>query len=102
MKTSQAKPLAKIEIAQLRAARALLGWSQQELADRAGISCRTIAAIESSETKPKPETLRQLADCLQEAGIKFSRTRDFWPQIALRPPASAGEAVPSTSIDGEA
>lgn len=91
------KPLAKIDVAQLRAARAWLGWSQQELADRAGVSPRTVAAIELATTKPKPETIRQLAECLQEAGVKFSRTRDFWPQIALRPSrVNIGAAEPPT------
>lgn len=96
------KLLAKIDIAQLRAARAWLGWSQQELADRAGVSPRTVAAIELATVKPKPETIRQLAECLQEAGVKFSRTRDFWPQIALRPSTVDIGAAAAPPADGSA
>lgn len=101
MKSSQAKPLTKIEVSQLRAARALLGWSQQELACRAGISARTIAAIESAATKPKAETIGRLASCLEEAGIRFSRTREFWPQVALRPSmVDVGAAAAKPADDG--
>lgn len=83
----------KIDAPQLRAARAWLGWSQHDLADRAGVSARTVAAIELGTVKPKRETIEQLASCLQGAGLSFSRTREFWPQMALRPASGGGEGA---------
>jgi predicted transcriptional regulator len=38
---------------QIRAGRALLGWSQQELADRAVLSRNAIAKLERGEVDPR-------------------------------------------------
>lgn len=54
---------------QIRAARALLGWSQQELADRSGISRRSIAASETGEVSGT--TLGALEATFDAAGIHF-------------------------------
>lgn len=58
-----------ITTGQIRAARALMGWSQQELADRSGISRRTIAAAEAVE--PSATTTRAVVECFEDAGIHF-------------------------------
>lgn len=58
---------------QIRAARALLGWSAQDLADRAGISHPTIQRAESHEGVPNTTAPRLFAiqDALQQAGVIF-------------------------------
>jgi transcriptional regulator with XRE-family HTH domain len=49
----------------LRAWRDYRVMTQQELADRAGVSRRTVAAIESGKVRPHPSTVRALAAALQ-------------------------------------
>lgn len=56
---------------QLRAARALLDWTQDELATNAGVASRTIRLLESGSRKPYDRTLGQLQGTLEAAGIQF-------------------------------
>lgn len=61
-----------ISPAQLRAARNWLYWTQDELADKSGVSKRTIAAYESNNTSSAHErTLAALRVALESAGIVF-------------------------------
>lgn len=57
--------------AQLRAARALLNWSQDELGTKAGVSPVTIRLIETEKTDPKRSTLIAIQIALAKAGIVF-------------------------------
>ncbi len=61
--------------AQVRAARALLGWSQADLAAAAGVSPRTLKALELAPelaaAPGRPMTLQRLIDALQAAGVIF-------------------------------
>jgi len=59
--------------AQIRAARGLLGWSQAELATRAGLSARTIERAERGEGMPQVtvRTLEAIARTLRAGGIEF-------------------------------
>lgn len=56
---------------QIRAARALLGWTQQALADRALVAINTVRAIETNRPYPKPETTIAVRRALEKAGIVF-------------------------------
>lgn len=56
---------------QIRAARALLGWTQQTLADRALVAINTIRAIEGNRPYPKAETTGAVKTALEKAGIVF-------------------------------
>lgn len=47
------------------------GWSQEELAEKAGVSLRTIQRIEAKEVRPRHSTLRLLADNLQVPFSEF-------------------------------
>lgn len=60
--------------AQCRAARALLGWTQAILADRAGVARRTIAHFEVGRRVLLVRTRREIAATLERAGIEF-----VWP-----------------------
>lgn len=62
-----------ISPAQCRAARALLGWSQDELKERSGVAKVTIADFErgARTRSPYAETLRRLIAALAEAGVVF-------------------------------
>jgi transcriptional regulator with XRE-family HTH domain len=54
-----------------RGARALLGWSQQDLAARAEVARTTIADYELGQISPQHRTLRDLIAALEAAGIEF-------------------------------
>jgi transcriptional regulator with XRE-family HTH domain len=54
-----------------RGARALLGWSQQELAMRAQVARKTIADFELRQITPQRRTLRDVIAALEAAGIEF-------------------------------
>jgi len=60
-----------ISIEQIRAARALLDLNQNELADAAGISLRTLNTLERAVVAPRTETLRALQAVLESRGIEF-------------------------------
>ena len=57
--------------AQLRAARALLAWTMEELAERSRVSTRTIRRAEESDQAISVRTLRRLAVTYEAAGIEF-------------------------------
>jgi predicted transcriptional regulator len=56
---------------QIRAGRALLGWSQQKLADRALLSRNAVAQIERGEVDPRTSTLAAARRALEEGGVVF-------------------------------
>lgn len=56
---------------QIAAARALLGWSRQELSEKSGVSLRTIARFESGEGDITSKKLGRLEDALIASGISF-------------------------------
>jgi DNA-binding XRE family transcriptional regulator len=59
-----------ITVAQVRAARAILGWTQKTLADHAGIGIATVKTIEGG-AGTRTATLAAIIAALQEAGIDF-------------------------------
>lgn len=62
----------RITAAQCRAARALLGWSQDDLAERASLSVRALINFEQGKTVPQPRTMTRLIARFEEAGIRFT------------------------------
>jgi transcriptional regulator with XRE-family HTH domain len=62
-----------ITAAQMRAARALLGIDQRELAQRAGLSLPTIQRMEASGgvVRGNVDSLMKLVDALSAAGIEL-------------------------------
>jgi transcriptional regulator with XRE-family HTH domain len=60
-----------LSIQQIRAARALLGWTQKQLAQAAGLSVRALNMIELEQVIPRAETLRQLYEAFSAQQIKF-------------------------------
>src|SRR5690242_401578 len=67
--TAQARRM--ITPAQLRAARALLDWSQQELARRAGLGLSTVRDFEAGRRLPTVASLDALHRVLTAAEIEF-------------------------------
>ena len=60
-----------ITTAQIRGARGILNWSQQDLAQRTGISATSIGAIENGQTTPRESTLSTIRKTLENGGIEF-------------------------------
>ncbi|EME69052.1 hypothetical protein H261_15365 [Paramagnetospirillum caucaseum] len=60
-----------ISARQIRAARALLGWSQQDLADRAIISVNALRRLEAEQVDPRLSTISAIKAALEGAGIEF-------------------------------
>ncbi len=61
-------------IEQIRAARALLGWSQSDLADHADLSQTGIARIENGTNNPNSTTLEKITSAFDRADIEFLGT----------------------------
>ena len=72
--------------AQMRAARAALNWSIDDLAERSGISSRTIMRLEAVDGIPpgRAQTLSEIEMALVAGGIEFTGTPDDGPGIRLR------------------
>ena len=57
---------------QIKAARALVGLGQQELADRSGVGVATIKRIEASaQVRGTAKSFLRIQNALEEAGIEF-------------------------------
>ena len=56
---------------QIRAARALLGWKQTELATKAGISEMSVKNIEKEDNDPRLSTIQAVKTALESAGVEF-------------------------------
>jgi transcriptional regulator with XRE-family HTH domain len=57
--------------AQLRAARALLDWSREDLAAKSGIAAETVKGFELRGTDPKLSTLNAWRRALEVGGVVF-------------------------------
>ena len=61
-----------VTVEQLRAARALLGWSQSELAARAGLSLPTVKRLEAGfGPRVSNEARGKMQQAIEAAGIVF-------------------------------
>jgi transcriptional regulator with XRE-family HTH domain len=63
--------ISAITPAQSRAARGLLDWSRDQLAQRCEIAKRTIVRFEASEGETRPGTLNAIRAALEAAGVEF-------------------------------
>ncbi len=66
----------QILAAAIRAGRGALSWSQQDLAEKSGVSLPTVARLETSTGSPKLETVSRLIGAIEKAGVKFE-----WNQV---------------------
>ena len=71
---------------QIRAARALLGWSGTELAEKSGVGITTLRRYELQKGIPSANTsvLLILKDTLELAGIEFNGDPLVNPGVTLR------------------
>lgn len=73
--------------AQIRAARALLGWKQTDLAERAGLSEMSIKNIERKDTDSRMSTINAIRLAFEREGIQFvgPGIDPVGPGVARRP-----------------
>ncbi len=72
-------------IEQLRAARGLLGWSQSELAERAGLSLPTVKTVEAGVgPRVSEEAGMKLCRALESGGVEFIEENGGGPGVRLR------------------
>jgi DNA-binding transcriptional regulator YiaG len=101
MPTSKRKGKRLVELMtpeQCRGARAMLGWSQDVLAERAGVSKPTVTDFERGARTPMPMNLQALRRTLEEGGIEFideatggRGVRFQMPGIAIPEPEAGAE-----------
>src|SRR5215470_3507066 len=59
--------------AEVRTARAVLGWSQTELAKRTAVTQRAIYCIEQNIVQPRKQTEERIIQAFTHAGLRFER-----------------------------
>jgi predicted transcriptional regulator len=78
--------IALVTTRQIKAARALLAWSQGDLAQHSTVSEPTIARLESvdGQLAGRAETGKKIKDALEKAGIEFIDENGGGPGVRLR------------------
>ena len=71
MSTKISNNLAPLTPGQCRGALGMLGWSQDELADKSQVSVSTIATFERGERTPTKAHLTALRSAFEQAGLVF-------------------------------
>jgi predicted transcriptional regulator len=61
---------------EVRAARAFLGWTRQQLADRAIVALNTVIRLEQGVVDSRSSTLDAIRRVLEAAGIEFLSLRE--------------------------
>ena len=77
----------KLSIRQVKAARALLAWSQTDLANASGVSEPTIARLESQDSDTlggRASTSDAIRRALEAAGVQFIEENGGGPGVRLR------------------
>jgi predicted transcriptional regulator len=74
---------------QIKAARALLAWSQADLANRSGISEPTVARLEAvdGELGGRGNTTQKIRDAIEAAGVEFIDENGGGSGVRLRKPS---------------
>jgi len=75
-----------ISTEQIRAARALLRWTAQNLADMSGVGVATIRRIELMDGVPSGQvrTIEALRGALEDAGVEFVGSPSDRPGVRLK------------------
>ena len=86
----------KISVRQIKAARSLLDWSQERLAEASGVSIPTVRRLEAAdgELGGREDTAGKIVAALQAAGVEFTngkrpgvRTKQWEPGEKVRTPS---------------
>ena len=79
------KSILKVSIRQIKAARALLDWSQEQLASAADVSIPTIKRLEASDGPlgGRGQTAEKILNSLAAAGVEFIEENGGGPGVRL-------------------
>jgi predicted transcriptional regulator len=82
--------IGKLSIRQLKAARELVAWSQEDLAEKSGVSLPTIQRLEAADgyLGGRPATGEKIVAALEKAGVEFL---DDGQGVRLNPPKPKGK-----------
>lgn len=69
---------------EVRAARAFLGWTRQQLADRAIVALNTVIRLEQGVVDTRSSTLDAVRRALEAAGVEFLSLREDSEGIRVR------------------
>ena len=71
---------------QLKAARALIGWGQKDVAEAAGVAIGTVRRMETGEgnIRGNMETVRKVQAALEAGGIEFIPEKNGGPGVRLK------------------
>jgi PAS domain S-box-containing protein len=75
-----------LESAHLRAARALLDWSAQDLASASDVSFSTVRRMEVDTSTVKADSVEKVRKTLESHGVQFRLTQQGHVSVALVPP----------------
>src|SRR5690348_2981424 len=89
-----------ISRAQCRAARALLDWTQDDLAQKARVSVTALRNFERGATIPVTNNLLALQDALEGAGIEFQN--DDAPGVRLHARTRSNRKLGTPGAEGRA
>jgi len=95
-----------VSIRQVKAARALLAWSQGDLADASGVSEPTVARLESQdgELGGRADTAAKIVAALEAAGVIFVEENGEGPGVRLRkskPQDAKAQTIPIEDLSAE-
>ena len=80
-------PLRMLTPAQIRAARAMVGWSRQDLAKKSGVSAPALRDFEKTKggSDPRQGTVHKWQRALEAAGVVFIDADELYgPGVRLR------------------
>lgn len=83
-----------------QAARALLGWSQKDLADVTGVSLSTLNRMERGGGRPSFFTLQAISSALMAAGVEAFRQQDGSIGVKISAEGLANSKEYPTQPDG--
>ena len=69
---------------QTRAARGLLDWSQEKLAEVAGVGLVTVRHVEAGRHEPRRATLEVIRRAFESAGVEFIDENGGGPGVRLQ------------------
>lgn len=77
-------PKSNLTREQCRAARGLLDWSQQQLAEASKLHRKTVAAFERGSLAIEERTVDDLREALEKGGVVFIPENGEGPGVRLR------------------
>ena len=77
--------------AQCRAARALLRWTAEALADEARVSPVTVSGFENEKSRPQRATLDAMQRALEAGGVIFIAENGGGPGVRLKKVSEAAQ-----------